>query len=108
MHRVIDMPLEGGGSLLMEVAGDEDRQDGMVHAARGGGLAASAEVSFEQAVDRVRPAAEAMIERLRDIASRPDEITVTFGLKMSAKAGALIAASALEANFAVELRWTQA
>jgi hypothetical protein len=33
---------------------------------------------------------------------------VTFGLKMSAKAGALIAASALEANFAVELRWTQA
>jgi hypothetical protein len=63
MHRIIDIPLESGGSLLMEVAGDDGGQDGMVSAARGGGLVASAEVSFEQALERVRPGAEATSPR---------------------------------------------
>jgi hypothetical protein len=107
VERVIEVPLDGGGSVLVEVAPDELDRDGLVPAARGDALAVAAELSFEQALDRIRPAADAMVGKLRSIATRPDEITVTFGLRMSAKAGALIAASGAEANFTVALRWTR-
>jgi hypothetical protein len=108
VHRMIDVPLENGSSVLMEVTLDEAEQDGVIPAARADGVVAGAEVSFEQALDRVTPATVAIVKRLRDLAAKPDEVNVTFGLKMSAKAGAFIAASAIEANFTVELRWTRA
>lgn len=40
MKRMVEFPLQGGGSILMEVELDEAEQDGMVPAARPGEVAA--------------------------------------------------------------------
>jgi hypothetical protein len=106
---LLEMPLEEGGCVHVEVLGEEPEASGLVPAARRPALAtaAAAELSFEQALDRVRPAADALIARLRTLATRPDEVEVTFGLRMSARAGAVIAVSGAEANFTVALRWTR-
>jgi hypothetical protein len=42
---------------------------------------------------------------LRALHDPPDEIEVEFGLKMSAEAGAVVAATGLEANYRVTLTW---
>jgi NTP-dependent ternary system trypsin peptidase co-occuring protein len=102
---VIEMPLESGGSLLVEVGPDGTGRDGLVPAGRADALATRAHVSFEKALDAVRPAADALVGKLSDLSARPDEICVMFGLKLSAEAGAFIAASGVEANFTVQLRW---
>jgi hypothetical protein len=109
VSHLLELPLQDGGSVHVEVLGDEPVVDGLVPAARGQALAtaAAAELSFEQALDRIRPAADALIGRLRTLATRPDEVEVSFGLRMSAKAGAVIAVSGAEANFTVALRWTR-
>jgi hypothetical protein len=106
---LLEVPLEAGGCVHVEVLGEEPEANGLVPAARGRGVATAAltELSFEQALDRVRPAADALLGRLRTLATRPDEVEVTFGLRMSAKAGAVIAVSGAEANFTVALRWTR-
>src|SRR4051812_45796082 len=102
---MIEFPLEGGGTILMEVELDEDEQDGMVPAARPGEIAAKANQTFEQALEQIKPGAEAIRNKLLSMSSKPDEIQVTFGLKMSAQAGAFIAAAVVEANYTVQLKW---
>ena len=104
---MIEVPLESGGSMLMEVELDESEQQGMVPAARPGEMAVKAKQTFEEALEQIKPAADVVIEKLRGMSVKPDEMEVTFGLKMSAEAGAFIASASTEANFTVLLRWTR-
>ena len=107
MKRMIEVPLESGGSMLMEVEVDGAEQEGMVPAARPGEMAAKAKQTFEEALEQIKPGADAIVDKLRGISAQPDEISITFGLKMSATAGAFIAASGMEANFTVLLKWNR-
>jgi hypothetical protein len=107
MKRMIEVPLESGGSMLMEVELDESEQQGMVPAARPGEMAAKAKQTFEEALEQIKPGADAIVEKLRGMSAQPDGIEITFGLKMSANAGAFIAASGIEANFTVLLKWNR-
>ncbi len=103
MKRLIEFELEDGGSILVEV--EEPDRGGMVPVARGEGVPEKARKTFEAALDKVRPAAAAIIGKLHSLHDPPDEIEVEFGLKMSAEAGAVVASSGLEANYTVKLIW---
>ena len=102
MNSLIEFPLEDGSSIWVEVRDTET--GGLVPAARGD-LPARAAQTFESALERVRPAAQTVIQKLRDLPDTPDEIEVEFGLKLSAEAGAIIAAGGVEANYRVVLKW---
>jgi hypothetical protein len=74
----------------MEVDGPVDR--GVVRSARPDEVVATAAESFEAALERLRPLARAIVVKLQDIADRPAEIGVEFGLKMNLEAGLIVAA----------------
>jgi len=99
---LIEFPLEDGSSLWVEVS--EATPRGLTPAARGD-LPVRATQTFEAALEKVRPAAQAIIQKLRSLHDAPDEIEVEFGLKLSAEAGAVIAAGGVEANYKVTLKW---
>jgi hypothetical protein len=63
------------------------------------------ETSFESALRTVRPAAVAVLDVMRSGVEAPDEVVVEFGVQLSAEAGAIIAASGVQANFKVTLTW---
>jgi len=78
----------------------------MIPAARGEpGVPEKAHQTFEAALDKIRPAAQTIIKKLRALHDPPDEIKVEFGLKLNAQAGAFIAAAGTEANYKVTLTW---
>ena len=108
MKQLIEFPLEGrdAGTILVEVELPEPA-GGVDLAARRRGLPEEAAQTFEKAVAKIKPAAQAIIGQLRDLASRPDQIGVEFGFKLSAKAGVVIASTDAEANFKVTLTWNQ-
>lgn len=58
-------------------------------------------------LERIRDAARATLSTLRD-AAHPDEIKLGFAVKFTTEAGAVIARTALEGNFTVELLWKKA
>ncbi|KPA15130.1 hypothetical protein MHK_004663 [Candidatus Magnetomorum sp. HK-1] len=60
---------------------------------------------FKEAIGRIKPAAEAVLESLREM-NTPDEIGLEFGIKFNAKAGAVFASVDSEATFKVNLKWT--
>jgi hypothetical protein len=105
MVEMIEYPLDGGGSVLVAV------EDGARPVTRGWGddraqrVAEQANETFEAAVSRVRPAADAMLASLAGLRSTPDEITVEFAIQLTAGAGVCIATLGSSANFKIQLTW---
>jgi hypothetical protein len=78
MSQLVEFPLQDGGAILVQV---DETAAGPV--TRGLGdrrlVAEQAEQTFEQAIARVQPAAQALISRPRALADVPDEVGVEFG-----------------------------
>lgn len=104
MKRLVEFPLNDGTgeSILVEI--DEPVEEGLVPATPAD-VIQKAEHTFEEALEKIRPVAESIIKTMHKLSERPDEIDVTFGLKLSAAAGAFIASAGAEANYEVTLIW---
>lgn len=61
--------------------------------------------SFESVVQKVQPAAVAVLDAVRSGPRPPSEMTVEFGLDKSADPGAVIASTAVQANFEDPVTW---
>jgi hypothetical protein len=109
MRRLVEFPLEGGGSVVVDVDARDGRPIGETgEVTRGLGakdVVARTGETFEAAFARIRPAATAAIGSLRTLSDRPQEIEIEFGIQLSAEIGAIVAHTAAEANFRVTLRW---
>jgi hypothetical protein len=103
MKRLVEFPLEEGGSIFVEV--ESTSVDQLIPASLPGDVAAKVALTLESALDKVQPAAKAIISKLRGLVDPPDEVSVEFGIKMSASAGAVLASADAEANFKVNLTW---
>jgi len=69
-----------------------------------GQTAQQASNHFKDAIAHIRPAAEAVLHSLAEM-NQPDEINLEFGVKFSAKVGAILASADSEATFKVSLKW---
>jgi len=103
MKRLITFPFVNGGNVQVEVEVPES--GGTTHAGRGNIVAEHAKQTFEEAIDTILPVTKSVIEKIRGLGQRPDEIEVTFGFNLSVEAGAIIAATSASANFGVTVRW---
>jgi NTP-dependent ternary system trypsin peptidase co-occuring protein len=103
MVYLIEVPVEGGGHLLVQVSDAELPGDLQLAAARPGEVVARARQSLEQALDQIKPAMRAVLDRL--VAMSPDEVRVEFGLTLGAETGMVVAKGTSEMHFAVTLGW---
>jgi hypothetical protein len=106
VKRLVEFPLEQGGSVLVEI----DENAGSGPAMRGLGKDRSTvtdrtDKTFEEATATVAPAARSLLARLRATDDPADEISIEFGVQLSAQTGAFIASVAVEANFRVSMTW---
>ncbi|WP_232247311.1 CU044_2847 family protein [Kitasatospora azatica] len=83
----------------------ETMPDGLVKVARPGQVVARATRSLGEMVAGVRPVAEQFVNGFRGMAVAPDEISVEFGLSLSAAADVVISSTAANAHFQVSLTW---
>jgi NTP-dependent ternary system trypsin peptidase co-occuring protein len=104
MKRLVEFESDTAEAILVEV---EDLPGTVV--TRGGGAGAEvfvrAQRSFEDAVGRIRPAVQGVIDQMLSFTHRPDEVSVQFGIDLHAEAGAFVAAVGSDANFNVTLTW---
>jgi len=104
MKRLVQFPLEDGNTVLIEV--NEPDTGGITRAARSDEVIQRAARTFDDALEQVKPAAEAVLKKLTTLSTRPDEVEIEFGLKIGAEVGAFIASGTVEANYTVRLKWT--
>lgn len=105
MGRLVEFDLNNGGTILVEVHDTTSTGGPITRDLRDDQVTERARRTFEDAVERVEPAAQAIITRLRGMAQAPDEVQVEFGLDLHAEAGAFIAAASATANFKIAMTW---
>ena len=105
LRYLIEFPLEDQSDSVMVEVVTAESEPGEVPAARPGEVALKATQSFEQALEPLKHTVNALVSKLRGLHEAPHEIEVEFGLKMTAEAGAIVAAVGMEANYKVTLKW---
>jgi NTP-dependent ternary system trypsin peptidase co-occuring protein len=95
---LIDVPVEGGGRLLVGAAGWQLAGEPEL-AARPGEIVTRARESLERSLDQLKPALSAVAQRLR--AMSPDEFSVELGLTLGAESGLVVAKGSGEVHFTV-------
>lgn len=101
---LLEVPVENGGSLVVEV-NENDVPSDLQLASKPGEIAARASQTLEQALDQVKPAIGAVLDKIRTFA--PDKVTVEFGLVLGAETGVIVAKGTAEVHFTVTLGWTK-
>lgn len=104
MKRLIEFPLDGGTTVLVEVEG-EAAPEGRLRGSHSADLIEKAHEAFDSSIAKIKPIASAVIGKLREISDSPAEIAVEFGIKLNASAGVVLASSAVESNIKVTLTW---
>jgi hypothetical protein len=103
--QVVELPLEEGGTVLVEV---DDPYDGpVVRGGRGSLPLPPISEPLEQVLAGLGPATRAVLNQLRGLADSPGEIQVEFAIKLTTDARIIIAKAGAEANFRVALKWTR-
>lgn len=102
MKQLVEYKLKDGSSFHAEIEVSES--EGVIRAGRKD-LPAEANMMFEDAINKVKPMATAIIESMRSITDPSPEVEISFGLKLTATAGAVVASAGAEANYALTLRW---
>jgi hypothetical protein len=65
-----------------------------------------AQTRFEDAMNVVRRNAQTIIDKVKGLSDKPDEVEVTFGLKATGELGNFaVAKASAEANYTVKMTW---
>lgn len=104
MTELLEVPLQGGDTLLVEVeAGQLPHDEGLILASNAQGVVGRAAVTLEEAFDHLAPTLTAITERLRKVT--PHGMTVEFGIKLGGETGLILAKGTAEVNFKISLSW---
>lgn len=101
MSQVLEVPLDGGGSVRIEVADDS----GVERVGRAGDAVRTAGETLQDGLHAIQPAVAAVVGHFRDTVDAPDRLELTFGITVSGTAGIVVARAATEANFTVTVEW---
>lgn len=80
-------------------------ESGVVLASGSGGRFEAVGYSLADVMNRVMPALQVVLGRLRDGAHAPDEVTMDVGLRIGGETGLVFAKGTAEANIAVSMTW---
>jgi Trypsin-co-occurring domain 1 len=105
MMQTVEVPLAGGGSVLVEV---DELAPAQALRGRGGTMAPpSLTEPLEQVLSGLGPATRAVLEQFHELADSPHEIEIEFAVKLTADARIVIAHVGGEANFRIALKWAR-
>lgn len=104
--QLAEFSLSDGTKFLMEV---EEPDDGTLErvALPSGREVLKVHQKFEEALEKVKPVASTIINKLRDLNTPADEVEVKFGLKLTADAGAIFASVSGEVSYEITMKWKQ-
>jgi hypothetical protein len=108
MSRLIEFPLDSTGqtTILVE-SNDPTPEQGQTRVSLGGAMAEQASQGLDEALATVKPIAAAAIRHLSEAVADASEIGIEFGIKLTAKAGVILAGVAAEGNFTVSIKWSR-
>jgi hypothetical protein len=105
MSQIVEFELESGGVVYVE--GERGSSGQSRPAGMGKKAVEKASETFESALERVKPAAKAVVEAFREL-NEPDEIGLEFGIQFKTSVDAYVLTGEGNAAFKLSLKWKKA
>lgn len=103
MSEIMEFRLNSGESVFIEV--EEGEASGAPQTAGMGEKAIrTASETFEDALEKVKPAARAVVQAFREL-NEPDEIGLEFGIQFKTEANVFVFTGEANASFKLSLKW---
>ncbi|MBP0019393.1 MAG: hypothetical protein J7647_17795 [Cyanobacteria bacterium SBLK] len=104
---LVEFPLDGqeGESVVIEVEGTPPPTPTDDRIGIGEDVIHKAKQTLDGAIAKIKPVANAIVAKVKEINEPADEVEVKFGLKMNAEVGAVIASGNAEATYEITLKW---
>jgi hypothetical protein len=97
MAEMVEYPLDDRGVLLVQAAAVDSAAEGLGLASSLDDRAIKATETLGSALAHVTPALQSVAGKLRELS--PDEVTVEFGLTLTAETGVVVAKGGAEVHF---------
>jgi hypothetical protein len=104
MKRLVRFTLEDGSTVLIEAEETEVEGEMIRVSSTSREIVNISDKTFEESLGIVKPIANTVLNKLKDLSKLPEEVKVSFGISMDLKAGMFIT-SGTGANFNVTLTW---
>lgn len=107
MKHLVEFTLENGGTILMEAEDSNFEEQNVICASSQHAPQEVTKISnktFEESLEVVKPVADTLLNKLKDICNKPEEIKISFGISMNLKAGMFISSNT-SSTFNVTLKW---
>jgi hypothetical protein len=104
----IETRTKDGTVIRIEVEAGSKTTTGFSSQPSPAGTAETRAEAYSETLNTIRACANGMIDTLQSLEALPSTASIDFALKIDAKAGAMIARSANDAQFKVSLSWKQA
>lgn len=98
--RLVTLKLSGGREVKAEV--EEIPGEGPTKVS----LSGPGAIDFRAALNDLTASADDLLHSIEQIAQPPDSVELSFGVKLSAAAGVVLAKASGEANFTVKMSWS--
>lgn len=102
MKQLVRFETEDHTTIEVEV---DDEELGFERASRLDDLTVKAATTLDSAIERVGVAIASAVKKLREQVPDPDQLEVTFGIRLNAHLGAVIASAEGEGHLEVRLIW---
>ena len=108
MSRLVEFPLDSTGKMTVLVEVDDTvPAQGQMRVSAGGAVAEKATQAFDSALAGVKSVAASVMRQLAEVAADANEISVEFGIKLTANAGVIIAGTSAEGNCKIAIKWSR-
>jgi hypothetical protein len=104
MKELVEFEFADGGRVIAEI---DDHEPGVERASRVADEVRKATASLEQSFGQVQEFTVTALDRLRGLAERPDSLELGFGIRLNARAGAVLASTEAEGHLQVKLTWSK-
>jgi hypothetical protein len=104
MKRLVRFTLEDGSTVLIEAEETEVEGEMIRVSSTSREIVNISDKTFEESLGIVKPVANTVLNKLKDLSKLPEEVKVSFGISMDLKAGMFVT-SGMGANFNVTLTW---
>jgi hypothetical protein len=94
-----------GGTIFVEVDLPTTTGDDRIPAGQPGKKIIEAAGSFEEALGSIKTIAQSVVQQVKELADQPDEVMVSFGIKLTGSANIVLASGSAEANLEVTMTW---
>lgn len=99
-----EVPVDEFGTIVVEIAPIEG-----LHEVSAGDVLQNAAIAFDKVTQTIEICAKGFISHIHQMErkSRPQEVSIEFGIALKADAGVVLVHTSTEGNFKVTLKWTE-